>query len=33
MSDNKREHSDSEEEWIGPLPSEATPPKKKRGLI
>lgn len=33
MSSEKREHSDSEEEWIGPLPSEAAPLKKKRGLF
>ncbi|XP_033218966.1 peptidylprolyl isomerase domain and WD repeat-containing protein 1 [Belonocnema kinseyi] len=32
MGDGKRDHSDSEEEWVGPLPSEAAPVKKKRVL-
>jgi len=29
----KREHesSDTEDDWIGPLPSEAAPQKKQRG--
>ena len=31
MSDGKRQHSDTEDEWVGPLPSEAVPIKKKRG--
>lgn len=33
MSSKKREHeeSDAEDDWIGPLPSEAEPQKKKRG--
>lgn len=33
MSCNKREHneSDNEEDWIGPLPSEAVPQKKQKG--
>ena len=34
MSNNKREHSDSdnEEDWVGPLPSEAAPQKKQKGI-
>lgn len=33
MSDNKRPKDDNEsdEEWVGPLPSEATPAKKQKG--
>lgn len=34
MSNKKREHdegSDAEDDWIGPLPSEAAPQKKQRG--
>lgn len=33
MSSTKREHeeSDTEDNWIGPLPSEAAPQKKQRG--
>ncbi|XP_054013712.1 peptidylprolyl isomerase domain and WD repeat-containing protein 1 [Hylaeus anthracinus] len=34
MSDTKREHneSDNDEEWVGPLPSEAAPQKKQKVL-
>lgn len=32
MSCNKREHNESDnEDWIGPLPSEAVPQKKQKG--
>jgi len=32
---SKREHegSDTEDDWIGPLPSEAAPQKKQRGFL
>lgn len=32
---SKREHadSDSDEGWVGPMPSEAVQPKKRKGLI
>lgn len=35
MSGNKREYegSDTEDGWIGPLPSEAAPQKKQRGCF
>lgn len=34
MSNNKREHSgsDNEEDWVGPLPSEAVSRKKQKGI-
>lgn len=34
MSNSKREHSgsDNEEDWVGPLPSEAVPRKKQKGI-
>lgn len=32
MSSIKREHeSDNDEDWVGPLPSEAAPQKKHKG--
>ena len=32
-ADDQEENEDSDEDWIGPLPSEAAKPKKRKGLF